>query len=596
MVDILNKQKQPGYTFRDSHRPTLQSGAYKLTSKWKVTVDQIQQISGESVTDFWVAGERFSLKPSDIQAVYPPEGSRGSYQDCLPHIALARDTLPWERMAKGQETPWLALLLLNEAEAAKYKLQTITLGEYRRKLPASAKFERDHGQEDSDQVQVIELSSELIRALLPDTKELALLCHVRAKEAVNDSPESVAVVVCKRLPSHGRNTIHLVSVEGRYNDSGFDTAGQASCALISLKSWTFTCEEINHPETESLDGLFARLNSSWLQLPPSLNEMARLYLSSGFVPLPHRFRTGESGASWYAGALIPNRFLSPAARKVIFPARSADDLLWFDEGIGMLNITYAAAWELGRLLVMQNRRIFASLQTWRRQQIQRAHAAAAAGADSKASHLPHIQRACPPTAATPPTELTNWIDGLRRLRGIPFKYLVADERMLPQESIRFFSVDPQWINALLDGAMSIVRTPTEQEEHCQEAEKKLLNSAPPQRVTGALLRSRVVTGWPGLQVTALGANQQPLALYHSAQLSPSILLYLFVGDIASLTIQQTPETLHLSVENHKQNSSIWKDKTKGVLNLAALSVDSASSFATTLLHRIQKLQALVSWQ
>jgi hypothetical protein len=74
------------------------------------------------------------------------------------------------------------------------------------------------------------------------------------------------------------------------------------------------------------------------------------------------------------------------------------------------------------------------------------------------------------------------------------------------------------------------------------------------------------------------------------------MLYLFAGDIAALTIQQTPDTLHLSVENHKQNDSIWKDKTKGVLNLAALKVDSASSLATTLLHRIQKLQALVSWQ
>jgi len=44
-------------------------------------------------------------------------------------------------------------------------------------------------------------------------------------------------------------------------------------------------------------------------------------------------------------------------------------LLLFDEDTGMLNVTYAAAWELGRLLAMQNRRIFKLLYNWRRTQV-----------------------------------------------------------------------------------------------------------------------------------------------------------------------------------------------------------------------------------
>ena len=43
------------------------------------------------------------------------------------------------------------------------------------------------------------------------------------------------------------------------------------------------------------------------------------------------------------------------------------------------------------------------------------------------------------------------------LEGIPFHYLVPDERLLPPESLKFFVVDPAWLAALRDGAFSIGR-------------------------------------------------------------------------------------------------------------------------------------------
>src|SRR6516162_4052775 len=105
---------ETSYIFRNEHRPTLPAGAYKITSTWSVSVGNTKQAGKAQTSDFFVAGERFSLKPADIHSAYPPEGSRGSYDDCLPHVALARDTLPWERAANGDKTPWLALLALHE--------------------------------------------------------------------------------------------------------------------------------------------------------------------------------------------------------------------------------------------------------------------------------------------------------------------------------------------------------------------------------------------------------------------------------------------------------------------------------------------------
>ena len=44
------------------------------------------------------------------------------------------------------------------------------------------------------------------------------------------------------------------------------------------------------------------------------------------------------------------------------------------------------------------------------------------------------------------------------LYGVPFQYLVPDEKMLPAKSIRFFYLNPEWINCLLQGACSVGRT------------------------------------------------------------------------------------------------------------------------------------------
>jgi hypothetical protein len=591
MTDDL-KTHDTGYVFRDASRPTLIAGSYTLATEWKVSVDQKEQEKGSDRIDFWVGAERFSIKPADIQSVYPPEGSRGDYKNHFPHIALTRDTLPWERSADKQEAPWLALLLLTDQEEAECRLRTIPLSEYRGRLPVSCEFVREPGQEDSDQVQALELSSDLIRALLPDLRELPLLCHVRAKQGDGDPTESVSVVVGKRLPHPGRNTLHLVSLENRYHNGSFDTGGQPKCLLISLKKWTFHCEETSRSEAELLDALFSRLEAGWLRLPRRDIEKSRIlegqiYASLGMVPLPHKFRTGETGASWYSGPLIPGGFKTSPGDLLRLPAQSADSLLIYDDTIGMLNVSYAAAWELGRLLVMQNRRILTSLRNWRRQQIRRAHAREAF---SKCPHLPQVQRACPGDDSMPPAELTAWLNSLRQLQSIPFKYLVADERMAPPETIRFFSVDQQWVNSLLDGALSVARFPTGHVKHCEEAERALLNSSPSRKSTGFLLRSGAVSGWPGLVVSSYGADQKPLKLYRQGQPSPSTLLYLFEGELATVAIQQRPETLHLSLENHGTGipaQPVWKDEERRVIHITG---DSASSFAMTWLHRLQKLQ------
>lgn len=50
--------------------------------------------------------------------------------------------------------------------------------------------------------------------------------------------------------------------------------------------------------------------------------------------------------------------------------------------------------------------------------------------------------------------IINWLTKLRLLEGVPFPYIVPSEGMLPNESIRFFHLDRNWLDALVDGALS----------------------------------------------------------------------------------------------------------------------------------------------
>lgn len=601
------------YTFRDAHVPLLPSGAYTLTAIIHTEIDQQATepdgapIASESVK-FEVASDRYALKPADVHSVFPPDGSRGAYARCLPQIALARDTLPWERSAGSKPVlpdaadqpplPWLSLLLLSEQEAATYPLQTMSVKQYRQALGVASAIALETGQSDEDQIQAIELPDKLIASLIARPADLARLCHVRARSEKNTLTESVAVVLSARLPELGRNTAYLVSLENRYADASFASPqGSGTRTLIVLKSWSFTCEADTHPASESLDTLFQNLRAKPLVLPPSPDAPANPYLERGLVALPHRFRSGESSASWYRGPLMPGR-PEPTAGPAL-PAAMADALLLYHKALAMLDTTYAAAWELGRLLTLQNRRISASLQTMRRRAIRADHRAAAAA--GPAAHLPQIQYNRPAKdAAEPPPELISWIADLRRLKGVPFKYLVADERMLPPETLGFFMVDPRWVEALLDGALSIGRPSTARNPGSKysQAEIDLLNSSSaPRLISGFLLRSAAVAGWPDLHVRGEDEHAQALEVYHWAQPAPTMLLYLFAGELRSLTIAQPATTLHLEADDSQVKTvGISQDTTGQILHLDASGAATSSELARQLIHKTQKVQIHISWK
>jgi hypothetical protein len=285
--------------------------------------------------------------------------------------------------------------------------------------------------------------------------------------------------------------------------------------------------------------------SSTLRLPPlketsgPASAVAERYFKRGCVPLPHALRHGNQTISWYHGPLTPGRNQS---KDIDLPIRSADELVLYSKEDGMFDVSYAAAWELGRLLTLQKTRVAVDLFNWKRAH---AHEEQWQTAERFLAHLPYEKAK---TDLELPQTVTMWFADLALLHGVPFSYLVPDERMLPLESIRFFCLDQRWLECLLDGAFSVGRAmPMDHQRDQNHAASKAKNlvRSPHKIVTGLLLRSDVVTGWPGLLVDWYdGENQETKSPVRMERLSKNVLLCLFAGEVTAVNIHQKPETLH----------------------------------------------------
>jgi hypothetical protein len=176
----------------------------------------------------------------------------------------------------------------------------------------------------------------------------------------------------------------------------------------------------------------------------------------------------------------------------------------------------------------------------------------------------------PDTGPPPPPAVLDWLARLRLLEGVPFAYLVADERLLPLESIRFCFLDRNWVDAAVDGALAAGAGTARERAHLRArhaavraavdaAERNIWAAkAHPERtwkpaaaevVTGFLLRSRVVSGWPGLHLRALrgdpAVEMRPLRV---ERLAPAVLLVLFDGLPDQVIVEEPRQGLQLGFD------------------------------------------------
>lgn len=541
------------------HAPRgLQAGTYRVKVRHRVRVPAQGVDETFTATEvFAVEAPRFALDPAAIDSTYPPNGACGQFGAALPHIVLAQPSLPWLRSADpgGHDAPWLAVLVLDEADWDGPKDAVArTVGDLRAPGPgvlSHAPPASGHGWSAADACRTIDVPAETFARIAPSRMELSLLCHVRqvqpARKGGGTSPDATqefAVVAANRLPALGRKHVaHLVSLEGFADllPCSHGTAsprvpvGTRTIRLVSLASWSF---EVSRDE-ESFTDVVSGAQRDVFRLPPSASDDAQVAraLHLGYLPLAHRMRGGGSAPSWYRGPFAPY-----APRLTLrCPILSADAALRFDEATGMLDASHAAAWQLGRMLALQDQEMAAALLAWKR--VTRRDAIARAQQALLRAHLGDLAPPMPDAGTAPPAGVQRWLARLRLLHGVPFPYLVPDERLLPPESVRFFHVDPNWVEALLDGAFSVGRSCEGDLVHEREGQP-LRATGPDEGTTGLLLRSRAVVAWPGIEATATARDGTRLAVARRERLAPDLLLLLFDGAARDVELHQPSEALH----------------------------------------------------
>jgi hypothetical protein len=197
----------------------------------------------------------------------------------------------------------------------------------------------------------------------------------------------------------------------------------------------------------------------------------------------------------------------------------------------------------------------------------------------KSSKMVLVPVAAPTAVDDIPPELRDWLVGLRLLHDVPFAYFVADTQLLPEECIRWFYLDRRWTDALVQGALSVGTVNTddrlqltdryeqirdaldtaERNYRRQEDEPALSGDAGP--VSGFILRSRVVSGWPALHVHAFKdeptegdgydyADDHPLRmrLLRLERLAPAVLLCLFDGIPKEVHVQEPRQGVQFGVD------------------------------------------------
>jgi hypothetical protein len=235
----------------------------------------------------------------------------------------------------------------------------------------------------------IETDPQLLAGILPSREELQLLCHVRQVNVedrelnAGSSDGFFSVVMSNRLPPpETKCRACLVSLEQRtdlvspdpppfeYTNSGLGTVSvgfvqpggiiigtfvQPKPRLVLLHSWQFTVTGpmLFRTLMQNLDvGMFGETREP----QPELSD-------TGHLRLPVLDRAGQTEIAWYRGPLTPWQL----TRDPLGPYHSADQCRRATPETGGEDISYAAAFEVGRQLAASDARLAQELMRWRRE-------------------------------------------------------------------------------------------------------------------------------------------------------------------------------------------------------------------------------------
>ena len=617
-------------TFIENQLPVLTAGTYdiNITQNTSGTGKGNHSVQDTFVNSrkIYVGADRFSIHQDDLYSVFPPKSYSGDVSSILPNIVFSNPSLPWQRdidpsvnTAKDingdeKQVPWLALLLFHTDDTIP-EIQNVSLEDLSTNLPPDTLFptltKLEPGQSASDLCRVIDVPTDLFNTISPTAQDMIYLSHIRevdmtSKEAAleydyhpqngvslktKSAEQQFSVVMCNRLPKPDSQChLFLVSYEnmGSYLPTSDGTPSpktdKSKVRLVVLEDWEFYATQTQKKIADVVQNL-NRISKNTVREPfsapvtfrfpevenpnndPSTDTINNAF-EMGYVPLDHQMRTGGHTISWQRSPFIP--YLSKEVMDV--PKFCSDQLMRYNPDNGMFDTTYASAWQLGRLLCIQNKGFAYQLFEWKRgknkttiyntEQQALGNALLPESAQKTDESLLSenlIESVIAPLLSAlfneensfsgteinlqterlkaletllldpelrteairqtveddPITKLIiDWLSKLRLLNGVPYRYLVPHRDLLPTESIKLFFIDSNYTTMLIDGAYSIGRY-TEDDLSFDQASFEVLNAHIQQR---SLQWRKRIFGFP-LQNETSGASIMTGFLLNSSLVS-----------------------------------------------------------------------------
>ncbi|KAK3336421.1 hypothetical protein B0T19DRAFT_396174 [Cercophora scortea] len=393
--------------------------------------------------------------------------------------------------------------------------------------------------------------------------------------------------------------VHLVSLEGVEAMTLPIQDSIQYVALASLYSWSYTCLP---PDSFDVKDLMRGLGETMgmlrgpqpsakdIQSNPDRQRVAKR-IGDGCTLTRYRTQTGEITAAIYRGALTPVQVPHPISPGWTFNSDCGMDLQILDDELGIVDITYYTAWQLGKTTAIADQSFSTALTKLRSQ----VHVIAMNRAKAKIMESLGVYRSRSDAVKDTPSILKglnvlqsvgdvpgaqdqdlldrwksttqdpvdlsldnhqleaeytkkaleaaeelaqsadpdddyiynemnhaknsewqlvlSWVLDKMFLSTIPSNYLISDPSHLPPESLRFFHIDPNWMDAFVDGALSVGNHLENRFDKVRTAIKRLINnylksplpvtSRPPQIPTyGFFMRSDIISHFPDLRVSA----------------------------------------------------------------------------------------------
>lgn len=657
------------------YAPSILSGpTYQIQAAQTLTASLAITIPAPSPQKFTIFAPHAKLEPGDIHSVFPAPG-HSALSRTLPHVVFTNPYIPWERGASSaskSRIPWLAVIAFDPAElcltaaqlgigglfaqtaalqqsatmAVRISAGAAAAGSKSVTLPfPTPSVDTQDGIAVDTMLDMVFVDAKLAYALLgaedtpfqkyPDLNKYQYLAHAReVSDGGGGRPIGgiYSVVLSHRtgpwdITAPATVVVHLVGLAGIPSIELTDPTSAAAqladtkLGLISLHSWSYTCVPSGGPDIVAAMTTLGAQSEQLFRAPtisvcppgaiPVVFAAMNARLDAGYVLLRHRLPTGEPTVAFYRSPLTP--LPVPQIPPPAWPAQSnfGTDYQILDRSMGVMDISYSAAFQLGKALAIADAPFHACLARVRGALYESAHGAAAkevyrandrywdvadvVGPDAMnemghcqeqlrrgpavgdikwarrwakvrlddeetkqemegkvkaqlvgshlAKEMEKLAGTKPPAPPPPPPEtpavpsqialptitqrhppsepystdwatIVKWLMDCLLLSNIPAHYLIPDPSFLPPESLRFFHIDPIWLDCMIDGALSLANHLDGVDDLIRQAIKSAFNrhlSTPlhpgtalrPQTARcGFFIRSRVIAAYTDMQVRA----------------------------------------------------------------------------------------------